>query len=67
MDRNESRKGRCAAVHLRRLAGTDLKVAASKLTGAEYLQLQHVVETIKTKEKPEIIKTKEEPDAAPPR
>ena len=53
--------------HLRRLAGTDLKVAASKLTGAEYLQLQHVVETIKTKEKPEIIKTKEEPDAAPPR
>lgn len=53
--------------HLRRLAGTDLKVAASKLTGAEYLQLQQVVEIIKTKEKPEIIKTQEEPDAAPPR
>ena len=47
--------------HLRRLAGTDLKVAAAKLTGAEYLQLQNVVEIIKTKERPQAAPT------APPR
>ena len=38
--------------HMRRLAGSDLKQAASKLTGADYLQLQQVVEMIRQKEKP---------------
>ena len=38
--------------HMRRLAGTHLKQAASKLTGADYLQLQQVVDMIRQKEKP---------------
>ena len=55
--------------HMRRLSGTNLKQAASKLTGAEYLQLQQVVDMIKNKEKvdsnPSVLP--KAADASPPR
>ena len=38
--------------HLRRLAGSDLRQCATRLNGAEFLQLQEVVDRIKQKNKP---------------
>ena len=38
--------------HLRRLAGSDLRQCATRLNGADFLQLQEVVDRIKQKNKP---------------